>query len=84
MFRLLLIKKCINSYFWICFLVTKFCPTLLQPHDCSPPGFSVHGISQARILEWGAVSYSRRKIPTFQRSNLHLLYWQADSLLLSH
>ena len=30
-----------------------------DPVDCSPPGFSVHGISQARILEWVAISFSR-------------------------
>ena len=34
-----------------CYLVAKLCPTLLQPMDCSPQGSSVHGISQARILE---------------------------------
>ena len=32
------------------------CPTLCDPIDCSPPGFSVHGISQTRILEWVAIS----------------------------
>ena len=36
------------------------CPTLCDPTDCSPPGFSVHGILQARILEWVAVPSSRR------------------------
>ena len=36
------------------------CPTLCDPIDCSPPGFSVHGISQTRILEWVAISFSRR------------------------
>ena len=35
------------------------CPTLCNPVDCSPPGSSVHGISQARILEWVAITYSR-------------------------
>ena len=35
------------------------CPTLCDPMDCSPPGSSVHGISQARKLEWIAVSFSR-------------------------
>ena len=35
------------------------CSTLWDPMDCSPPGSSVRGISQARILEWGAISYSR-------------------------
>ena len=36
---------------------------LCGPMDCSPPGFSVHGISQARILEWVATFYSRRSRP---------------------
>ena len=35
------------------------CPTLCDTMDCSPPGFSVHGISQAIILEWVAISFSR-------------------------
>ena len=35
------------------------CPTLYNPMDCSPPGFSVHGIVQARILEWVAISFSK-------------------------
>ena len=35
------------------------CPTLCDPLDCSPPGSSVHAISQARILEWVAISFSR-------------------------
>ena len=34
--------------------VTHLCPTLCDPMDCSPPGSSVHGILQARILEWVA------------------------------
>ena len=40
-------------------LVTKSCLTLCDPMDCSPPGSSVHGISQARILEQVAISFSR-------------------------
>ena len=39
--------------------VTQSCPTLCDPMDCSPPGSSVHGILQARILEWVAISFSR-------------------------
>ena len=35
------------------------CPTLCNPVGCSPPGSSVHGISQARILEWVAISFSK-------------------------
>ena len=38
---------------------TQLCPTLWDPMDCRPPGSSVHGISQARILEWVAISSSR-------------------------
>ena len=40
-------------------LVTKSCLTLAPPVDCSLPGSSVHGIFQARILEWLAISFSR-------------------------
>ena len=40
--------------------VAQSCPTLCNPMDCSPPGSSVHGIFQARILEWVAISFSRR------------------------
>ena len=39
--------------------VAQSCPTLCDPMDCSLPGSSVHGILQARILEWVAVSFSR-------------------------
>ena len=34
------------------------CPTLSDPMDCSLRGASVHGISQARVLEWGAIAFS--------------------------
>ena len=50
--------------------VIQFCPTLSDPMDCSPPGSFVHGIFQARVLEWGAIAFSRYytqkilKIPT--------------------
>ena len=40
-------------------LVAKSCPTLASTWDCSPPSSSVHGILQARILEWVAISFSR-------------------------
>ena len=38
--------------------VAQSCPTLSDPMDCSPPGPSVHGIFQARVLEWGAIAFS--------------------------
>ena len=40
-------------------LVAQSCPTLCDPMDTSPPGFSVHGIFQARILQWIAVLFSK-------------------------
>ena len=40
-----------------CCLAAKSCPTLCDPMDCSPPGSSVHGISQTRILAWVPVSH---------------------------
>ena len=53
--------------------VRLFC----DPMDSSPPGSSVHGITQAKILEWVAISSSWGLNP-------HLLHWQADSLPLNH
>ena len=47
------------------------CPTLCDPMDCSPPDSSVHGISQARILEWVAIS-SRGSSQPRDGTNLHL------------
>ena len=42
--------------------VAQPCPTLSDPMDCSPPGSSVHGIFQARVLEWGAIAFSKYMI----------------------
>ena len=54
--------------------VAKSCPTLCNPMDCSPPGSSLHGIFQARILEWAANCFSGDlRNPGI---NLHLLHWQ--------
>ena len=51
----------LNFFHWClyCCLVVQSCPTLCEPMDCGPPGFSVHEISQARILELVAISFSR-------------------------
>jgi len=38
--------------------VAQSCPTLHDPTDCSLPGSSIHGIFQARVLEWGAIAFS--------------------------
>ena len=45
----------------VCVLVAQSCPTLCDPMDYNPPGSSVHGILQARILEWVAISLSKRE-----------------------
>ena len=39
--------------------VVQSCPTPSDPMDCSPPGSSIHGIFQARVLEWGAIAFSQ-------------------------
>ena len=50
----------LKSFFlWVYMCATQLHPTLCDPMDCSSPGSSVHRISQARILEWVAISYSR-------------------------
>ena len=46
------------KYEWVS-EVTQSCPTLCDPMDCSLPGFSIHGILQARILGWVTISFSR-------------------------
>ena len=51
-------------------LVTQLCLTLCGPMDCSPPGSSVHGILQARILEWAAIPFSMQCT-----SESVVLYW---------
>ena len=51
--------------------------------DCSLPGFSVHGIFQARILEWAAISFSRGIFPT-QGPNLGLLHCRQTLYHLNH
>ena len=59
-------------------LVAQLCLTLCDPMDCSPPGSSVHGILQAGILEWVAISSSRR--PSDPGIEPGSSAFQADSL----
>ena len=42
--------------------VAQSCPTLSDSMDCSLPGSSVHGIFQARVLEWGAIAFSSQEL----------------------
>ena len=53
-------SPCLAAMFRVeCVLVAQSCPTLQDPMDCCPPGSSVHGVLQASILEWVAISSSR-------------------------
>ena len=49
--------------------VAQSCPTLSDPMDCSPPGSSIHGVFQARVLDWGAIAFSARSY-----SHRHFVY----------
>ena len=59
-------------------LVTQSCPTLCNPKDYSLPGSSVHGILQARILEWDSISFSRES--SWNRDWSRVSSLQSDSL----
>ena len=64
----------------------QLCAILCSPMGCSPSGSSVHGIIQARILEWVAISYLRRCSWSRDWTQVSCvsLHWQSDSLPLSH
>ena len=51
-------------------LITQLCPTSCNPVDCSPPGSSVHGILQVRILEWVAIPFFRGS--SWPRGQIHI------------
>ena len=63
-------------------IVTQTCPTLCDIMDCSPWGSSVHGILQARILEWVAMPSSKRS--SWPRDQTHSSHSAGGSLPLSH
>ena len=52
--------------------VTQSCPTLRHPMDWSLPGFSVHGIFQARVLEWGATAFSVKDVSSSQNRAINV------------
>ena len=64
-------------------LVPRLSPMLCDPMDCSPPGSSVHGILQARILEWVAIPFVQGIFLT-QGLNLGLLHCRQILYHLSH
>ena len=70
---------CKNKVNQLC-TCAQSCPTLCEPMDCSPTGSSVHGIFQARILEWVSISFSRE---SSQPRNWNCIScWQVDQLYL--
>ena len=73
---------CMSSYVYViirvCMLVSQSRPALCNPMDYSPRGSSDHGISQARILEWVTIPFSRGSSPPVSRTWVPPL--QADSL----
>ena len=62
-------------------LVTKLCLTLCNHMDSSPPGSSVHGISQAGILEWVTISFSRGSSQPWDQTHVS---WNGRLILLPH
>ena len=48
--------------------VAQSCPTLSDPMDCSLPGSSIHGIFQARVLEWGAIALVVKILPIIRKN----------------
>ena len=59
--------------------VAQSCPTLSDPMDCSPPGSSVHGIFQARALEWGAIAFPQAATadPILRARRMGLFFWRS-------
>ena len=63
--------------------VTQSSPTLRDPMDCSLPGSSVHGIFQARVLEWGAIAFSVITVETISKQKTNSLICYDQLLMLS-
>ena len=81
-----ILHKEANPCVCVCVKSLQLCTILCDPLDCSPPDSSVHGICQANILEWVAISYSRRSsLPGDWTwvSYASCIGKQADSLLLA-
>ena len=61
--------------------VSQLYPTLSDRMDCSLPGSSVHGIFQARVLEWGAIAFSERLLTLFIQTSDACGYWSCQPVL---
>ena len=97
-----LFPACWNNFIYMCVCggggvqLLQSCPTLCDPMDCSPPGSSIHGIFQARILEWMAISSSRGSSQPRNQTHIscvscigrqilyHCITWEALSVCLNY
>ena len=80
-----LIQEVICISFPLCVrCVSTSCLTLCDPMGCSPPGSSVQGISQARILEWVAISYSRGSSRPRDQTHFFCVSWPAGRFSGDH
>ena len=61
--------------------VAQLFPTLIDPMDHRPSGSSVHGILQARVLEWGATALSRGSLLACPKSGALICFWSSLSLV---
>ena len=61
--------------------VAQLCPTLSDPMDCSPPGSSIHGIFQARVLEWGAIAFSDIYIYIYKYIYITILFFRFFTII---
>ena len=72
--------------------VAQSCPTLSDTMDCGPLGSSIHGIFQARALEWGAIAFSEMALQILyhfchkwtNRDNTSTLWHQQNTIYLTH
>ena len=61
----------------------QLCPTLSDLMDHSPPGSSVHGIFQARVLEWGAIAFSKTELESLIQIQDFIINYASQASLLS-
>ena len=86
------LRATLTSDIYIYMLVTQLCLTLCDHMDCNPPGFSVHGVLQARTLEWVAISFARDLsnqgsnpgLPHCRQILYHLSHQGSPSLLAAY
>jgi len=61
--------------------VAQSCPTLCDPMDCSLPDSSIHGILQARVLEWGAIAFSAFMVKTLPKMYIEGTYFNIEKAI---